>query len=91
MAFPEIEHPGHQIAVRHKLAVRERLTALATEAKLAQPEALGVQLALLVDGAWIAARTFRRMNNPARSVTQAARALIDAHTRAPLRRSAKGR
>jgi AcrR family transcriptional regulator len=91
MAFPEIEHPGHQIAVRHKLAVRERLTVLATDAKLTQPEALGVQLALLVDGAWIAARTFRHMDNPARSVTQAAKALIEAHTRTPSRRPSKER
>jgi AcrR family transcriptional regulator len=82
MAFPEIEHPSHQIAVRHKLAVRERLTDLAREAKLTHPEALGVQLALLLDGAWIAARTFRQTENPAKSVAQAAKALIDAHTRA---------
>jgi AcrR family transcriptional regulator len=92
MAFPEIEHPGHQIAVRHKLAVRERLTELAREARLTQPEALGVQLALLLDGAWIAVRTFRQTENSARSVTQAAKTLIEAHTRAPTqRRSLKSR
>jgi AcrR family transcriptional regulator len=82
MAFPEIEHPSHQIAVRHKLAVRERLKDLAREAKLTHPEALGVQLTLLLDGVWIAARTFRQTENPAKSVTQAAKALIEAHTRA---------
>src|SRR5262245_49282549 len=80
MAFPDIEHPGHQIAVRHKLGLRNRLTALAREARLNHPEALGAQLALLLDGAWIAARTFRDGANPARSVTVAAKTLIQAHT-----------
>lgn len=92
MAFPEIEHPGHQRALRHKLAVRERLTELAREARLTHPDALGVQLALLLDGAWIAARTFRHTENSAKSVTQAAKTLIEAHTRAPIqRRSPKSR
>ena len=92
MAFPEIEHPGHQIAVRHKLAVRKRLTELAREARLTHPDALGAQLALLLDGAWIAARTFRRTENSAKSVTQAAKTLIEAHTPPPTqRRSPKSR
>jgi AcrR family transcriptional regulator len=87
MAFPELEHPGHQIAVRHKLAVRNRLTDLARQAKLTNPEALGAQLALLIDGAWIAARTFRQTDNPASGVTQAAKALLHAHSRTVRRQS----
>jgi AcrR family transcriptional regulator len=83
MAFPEVEHPGRRIAVRHKLAVRDRLTALAREAKLRHPAALGAQLALLLDGAWIAARTFRRADNPAGMVAQAAKTLIQKHARPP--------
>jgi AcrR family transcriptional regulator len=81
MAFPEVEHPGRRIAVRHKLAVRDRLTELAREAKLRHPVALGAQLALLLDGAWIAARTFRRGDNPAGTVAQAAKTLIQTHAR----------
>lgn len=82
MAFPDAEHPNHQIAIRHKLAVRERLIDLARQAKLSRPEALGAQLALLLDGVWVAARTFGQVENPARSVTQAAKTLIEAHARA---------
>jgi hypothetical protein len=68
---------------RHKLAVRDRLTALAREAKLRHPAALAAQLALLLDGAWIAARTFRRADNPAGMVAQAAKTLIQKHARPP--------
>ncbi|HXV65372.1 MAG TPA: TetR/AcrR family transcriptional regulator [Vicinamibacteria bacterium] len=79
MAFPELEHPAHQVALRHKMAVRRRLADLAREAKLRDPEELAAQLALLMDGAWIGARTFRERDNPAAGVVAGARALIEAH------------
>lgn len=91
MAFPDIEHPAHQRAVRHKRGVRTRLTALAKRAKLSHPDAVGAQLALLLDGAWIAARTFRHTENPARTVTQAAQALIEAHASTRSRRASQKR
>ena len=79
LAFPEFEHPSHQIAAKHKTEVRDYLTALATQARLREPVSLAVQLALLIDGAWITARVF-----PGRStagVAAAARALIESRHR----------
>lgn len=49
--FPEAGHPGRQVAIAHATAVRERLTGLARDAGAAEPEELGDQLALLLDGA----------------------------------------
>jgi AcrR family transcriptional regulator len=76
--FPDRDHPGHQVALSHKNTVRERLIAVASEAGLKDPDALGDQLLLLTDGAWVAARMFGP-DNPARGLAAAAEALIDAH------------
>ena len=43
-----------------------------------EPEALAAQLLMLMDGAWVAARMFKRAN-PARHVGAAAQALLEAH------------
>jgi len=75
--FPELEHPGHQVALDHKMRVLERLAGLAHEAKLRDPAGLAEQLLLLMDGAWAAARMFGPVNHAA-SIGEAARVLIDA-------------
>lgn len=54
--FPDRDHPGHQVALTHKKTVRDRLAHLARQAGLHQPEHLGNQLLVLMDGAWVAAR-----------------------------------
>jgi AcrR family transcriptional regulator len=76
--FPDRDHPGHQVALTHKNEVRDRFAALAREAGLRDPDQLGDQLLLLMDGAWVAARMFGP-HNPATGLTAAARALIDTH------------
>lgn len=76
--FPDRDHPGHRVAVAHKRAVRDRFADLARRADLHAPEQLADQLLLLMDGAWVAARMFGP-TNPATGLTDAARALIDAH------------
>jgi AcrR family transcriptional regulator len=76
--FPDRDHPGHQVAVAHKDTVRQRFTTLAREAGLSDPQALGDQLLLLMDGAWIAARMYGP-HNPAKGVAATASALIEAH------------
>lgn len=76
--FPDRDHPGHQVALAHKQAVRDRFAELAGQAGLHDPDDLGSQLLLLMDGAWVAARMFGP-RNPAAGLTAAARALIDAH------------
>ena len=82
--FPELEHPGHEVALAHKRRLLERLAELARDAGLAEPDALAAQLLLLMDGAWVAARMFGP-DNHATTVATAARALIDAHARPPSR------
>lgn len=76
--FPEHDHAGHAVALEHKQAVRSRFLDLARQAGASQPEALADQLFLLMDGAFMAVRTYGT-DSPALQVSQAARALIDAH------------
>jgi AcrR family transcriptional regulator len=88
--FPEPDHPGHATALAHKQAVRVRLRGLATDAGAGDPAALADALLLLMDGAFAAARMYRR-SSPAKTVADAARVLIDAHTptgRRPRRKEA---
>lgn len=83
MAFSDLEHPGRQVAVRHKVAMRDRLADLGRQAELRHPDELAAKLALLIDGAWVAARVFREGENPASQVSAAAQAVIEGHRRGP--------
>lgn len=47
---PDHEHPVHRRAAEHKRGFRERLVAVAAEAGVADPELVGLQLAVLFDG-----------------------------------------
>jgi hypothetical protein len=78
--YPDVSHPAHQVATDHKRAILARLTTLAKQAKLKEPTALAGQLSLLIDGAWVAPRMFGA-DNHARSLTRAARVIIEAHSR----------
>lgn len=73
--FPERTHPGHEIAVAHKDAVRARLRELAAAAGARRPDELADGLLLLMDGAFAAARMYGP-SNPGRHAGAAARALI---------------
>ena len=76
--FPELEHPGHRVALAHKRQALERFAGLAREAGLREPDGLAAQLLLLLDGAWVAPRMFGP-DNHAVFVADAARALIGIH------------
>lgn len=76
--FPEDSHPGHQVALEHKQAVRSRFRQLASQAGARTPDILADQLLLLMDGAFMAVRMFG-VNNPAAHVAKAAEALIAAN------------
>jgi AcrR family transcriptional regulator len=76
--FPDLDHPGHRVALAHKRQALERFGELARQAGLRDPDGLASQLVLLMDGAWVAARMFGPHNH-ATSVAAAARALIVAH------------
>lgn len=78
--YPQVDHPGHQVALAHKQSVRARFNQLAEEAGAAQPQALAQALLLLMDGAYMAARMYGASpDNPAADVAETARQLIDAH------------
>ncbi len=73
--FPERDHPGHQIALANKQAVRARFAALCAQAGYAQPQMLADQLFLLMDAAFVAVRTYG-VDNPARQVHAFAETLL---------------
>ena len=78
--YPDVDNPGHRVALSHKQVVRGRLLQLANEAGARGPEALADGLFLLMDGAYMAARMFGGApTNPAAHLAGAARMLIDAH------------
>jgi len=51
--FADHEHPARGVARSHMLAMRARLAAIARRLKVANPERLGAQLALLINGAFV--------------------------------------
>jgi hypothetical protein len=82
---------GHVVAqlrqpARDRVAPQDRCPSLRSSCRpicliktgLHDPDELGSQLLLLMDGAWVAARMFGP-HNPATGLTAAARALIDTH------------
>jgi AcrR family transcriptional regulator len=75
--FPEDSHPGHQVALEHKQAVRSRFRELAQQARVPAPGVLADQLLLLMDGAFMAVRMYG-VDNPAAHVAAAAEVLIAA-------------
>ena len=74
--FPELDSPGHRVALAHKQSVRARFKKLAEQAGASNPKNLADQLLLLMDGAFAAVRMFGP-NNPGANVAEAAKALID--------------
>lgn len=76
--FPDRSHPGHEVAQIHKEKVRDRFADLARRAALRDPEQLGDQLLLLMDGAWVAARMYGP-DNPVGGLAATAKTLIEAH------------
>jgi AcrR family transcriptional regulator len=77
--FPELDSPGHQVALDHKQGVRDRLRDLAQQAGARAPDVLAGQLVLLMDGSFAAVRMFGP-DNPGTNVLEAAKTLIDAQT-----------
>lgn len=78
--YPEPAYTGHQMALRHKQAVRARFLELATQAGAREPEVLADTLVLLMDGAYMAARVFGAVaDSPAIHLARAARQVVIAH------------
>lgn len=76
--FPEADYIGHQVALEHKQNVHKHFYQLVAEAGAQQPEVLANALFLLMDGAYMAARTFGSSPaNPAATVAETVRHLLD--------------
>jgi AcrR family transcriptional regulator len=75
--FPERNHPSRVVARAHMKELRARLTAIARRLGVSRPDAVGAQLALLVNGAFVSSELLA----PEEAVSvllASARALIDA-------------
>ncbi len=86
--FPELDSPGHRVALGHKRNVRDRFRAEAVTAGASDPGGLADGLLLLMDGAFAAARMFGT-RNPGGHVADAARALIDSHLERPRKKPSR--
>jgi AcrR family transcriptional regulator len=73
-------HPGFVAAAANKVALRARLERLAREARLASPRQVARELALLVDGALVAA-AMERSRAPVIAARRAAERLIGSYPR----------
>lgn len=74
--FPDLRHPGHQMALANRDAVRARFRELAAQAELPDPDRLADHLLLLMDGAFIAARLYGPQN-PGAQVSAAVQRLLE--------------
>lgn len=77
--FPELDQPGHQVALAHKQKVRLRLQELAQAAGAKEPQLLADQLLLLLDGAFASKRVFRNQPSPAGQLQATVKMLLDLH------------
>jgi len=75
--FAENSHPAREVARAHMRALRERLGGLAKRLGVARPDALGAQLALLVNGAF-ASSELLSPEEATRVLLAAGRALVAA-------------
>jgi len=75
--FAESSHPAREVARAHMRALRERLGALAKRLGVSRPDALGAQLALLVNGAF-ASSELLNPGEATRVLLAAGRALLAA-------------
>ena len=83
MELTDPQHPARKIIDAHKAEIRAHLVAVCGELKVADPNALGDALFLLVEGAQASTQTLGHAG-PARAIASAANALIDAHARKEL-------
>ncbi|MBN9057587.1 MAG: TetR family transcriptional regulator, partial [Rhizobiales bacterium] len=75
--FPDRSNPARLVAVGNKHELRRRLTELARQLGVREPEVLGDGLLLLVEGAYVSGQLFGE-GGPARSIAIAAGLMIDA-------------
>lgn len=57
--FPEVDYPGHQVAIAFKTKLHDRLVAIVQASGIQQAEELSVGLMVLIDGAFIQRRLYQ--------------------------------
>ncbi len=77
--FPELDQPGHQVALMHKLKMQTRFTELAQAIGVKASDQLADQLLLLLDGAFASKRVFRTDKSPALQLKVTAMMLLEVH------------
>ena len=77
--FPDNSHPGRVVARANKDELRTRLTALCTRIGVTNPERVGAQLFLLINGAYAAGQMTRDTDLPS-TLLDAAHTLINRPT-----------
>ncbi len=77
--FPELDQPGHQIALAHKQKLRAKFAELAQAAGVKAASQLADQFMLLTDGAFAAKRVYRSAQSPALQLKATAEMLLEAH------------
>ena len=75
--FPDPDHPGRAVATANKAKLRDGLRGLARAAGAREPERLGDQLFLLMEGAYASGQVMG-LDGPALSLADAADALVAA-------------
>ena len=76
--FPEIDYPGHQVAIAHKQKLRDRIRELAELAGIELAAELSATLSLLIDGAYAQRRLLGTHENGV-TLKKAAKIAIDAY------------
>ena len=79
--FPELDYPGHQIAITHKLRMQFRIKELIDLTKIKEAEELSTALLMLIDGAFVERRLFGRDQNRM-SLEKASEMMIDSYLNA---------
>lgn len=75
--FPEPDHPTRHVARAHMQGLRSRLGAIARRLHVSDPDVMGAQLALLVNGAFVSSELLAG-EDATRILLQAATAMVDA-------------
>ena len=75
--FPEADHPGRAVAAANKAKLRDRLRELAVAVGAREPDRLGDQLFLLMEGAYASGQAMGQ-SGPALNLAEAADALVAA-------------
>ena len=79
--FPELDYPGHQVAITHKLRMRSRIKELIELTKIKEAEELSTALLMLIDGAFAERRLFGR-DRHRMSLEKASTIMIDSYLNA---------